>query len=154
MTVCWPPIRKKFEFSTFAEDLGFSLAISSNCWGQLVEQKLGRRIIWGCITISSLLSHHYFFLTKNNRQCILGARKKWRTRTLTPTISLFPSGKRSPYSPLIVWSTNLHSATSNDLRVFWRTRSSISFCFFSLTIFSFLAFFMGLFIVVELSTCT
>jgi hypothetical protein len=39
-------------------------------------------------------------------------------------IGLFPTEKRSSYFPLIVSSTNLHLAALNDLRGFWRTKSS------------------------------
>jgi len=39
-------------------------------------------------------------------------------KNFSPRDWFFFSGKRSPYSPLIIVSTNLHSVTSNGLSVF------------------------------------
>jgi hypothetical protein len=101
--------------------LTFPLQFHSNDQGRLEKQ--GKCTLWSCITLSSFLSCPYVSLTNSDRQCVLIQKKKQWIRILTLTIGLFPTRKRSSYSPLIVSSTSLHLTTSNDLGSFWKTKS-------------------------------
>jgi len=140
MTICCPPRRNKIEYAMSTHDLGFSFAILFGLSRSICRTKIGQTYTIELYRTILILSYICVSLIEDGRQFVLVQKRINRWEFWTPWLVYF-QGKRSPYSPLIVSSTNLHLTTTNGLGLFWRTRSLVIFSFFFSTIFSFLTCF-------------